>query len=69
MKGKTLQSAENLVHLSALPRADAGGHLLDGFPLLLQLLGHVLQVLPVVPVCVLQELVAAENHTMDQYLD
>lgn len=41
-----------------LPCADIVGHLFNGFSLLLQLLRHVLQILFVVPVCIIQKLVA-----------
>lgn len=41
-----------------LPRAYTAGHVLDGPSFLLQLLSHVHQILPVVPVCILQKLVA-----------
>lgn len=41
-----------------LPNADTAGYVLDGLSFLLQLLSHVLQILPVVPVCILQKLVA-----------
>lgn len=44
--------------MMTLPCADAAGHVLDGPSFLLQLLSHVLQILPMVPVGILQKLVA-----------
>lgn len=45
----------------SLPCADIARHLLDGLSFLLQLLRHVLQVLFVVPVCIIQKLVAGHK--------
>lgn len=46
------------VQTLTLPGANTAGHILNGLSFLLQLLSHVLQVLPVVPVRILQKLVA-----------
>lgn len=47
--------------MKTLPRADTAGYFLDGLALFLQLLCHVLQILFVIPVGILQKLIAAHR--------
>lgn len=58
------KNAFKLKNRATLPSVDTTGNLLDGPSFLQQLLRHVLQILPVVPVRILQEVVAGRKQVI-----